>query len=141
MTHYFEMPSPKIIALWLDELKEIVASGRRPSYHTQIIEFPISPHDLPTDLYERAYATSPPVTMEFEGIMSFAETSMPLRKNSKGLTVDPHNAASDDGNVKWSDLKKVIKKEGQQEDEQSVMSRSLKRSKTCLLYTSPSPRD
>ena len=83
MAHYFEMPSPKIIALWLDELKEIVASGRRPSYHTQIIEFPISPHDLPTDLYERAYATSPPVTMEFEGIMSFAETSMPLRKHSR----------------------------------------------------------
>ena len=115
MAHYFEMPSPKIIALWLDELKEIVASERKPSYHTQIIEFPISPHDLPTDLYERAYATSPPVTMEFEGIMSFAETSIPLRKNSKLL----HKAGT-----------QVIKEDGQQEDEQSAMSRPLKRSQS-----------
>ena len=81
MAHYDEMPTPKIIARKLDALKEIVASERKPSYHTQIIEFPISPHDLPKELYEHAYATSPPVTVEFEGIMSFAETSIPLRKN------------------------------------------------------------
>ena len=58
--------------------------------------------------------------------MSFAETSIPLRKNSKLLhragTLD---AASDDGHVKWSDLKKVLKLDGQQEDAQSAMSGPL----------------
>ena len=97
---------------------------------THIDEFPVSPHDLHPDAYEQAYPKlQPPVTVEFEGIMSFAETSIPLRKNSKLL----HRAgalatASEDGHVKWSDLKKVLKLDGQQEDEQSVMSRSLKRS-------------
>ena len=89
MAHYDEMPTPKIIARKLGELREIVASERKPSYHTQIIAFPISPHDLPNVLYEHASATSPPVTVEFEGITSFAETSIPLRKNSKLLTAPP----------------------------------------------------
>ena len=60
---------------------------------------------------------------------TFAAKSIPLRKNSKLLhragTLD---AASDDGHVKWSDLKKVITEDGQQEVEQSAMSRPLKRS-------------
>ena len=61
--------------------------------------------------------------------MSFAETSIPLRKNSKLLhTAGALDAASDDGHVKWSDLKKVLKLDGQQEDAQSAMSRPLKRS-------------
>ena len=61
--------------------------------------------------------------------MSFAVTSIPLRKNSKLLhRAGALAAASDDGHVKWSDLKKVIKKDGQQVDEQSAMSTPLKRS-------------
>ena len=131
MAHYDELPTPKIIAQKLDELKDVVVVERKPSNHTHITEFPVSPHDLHPDVYEHAYPNSPPVTVDFEGIMSFAETSIPLRKNSKLLhragTLD---AASDDGHVKWSDLKKVIKKDGQQVDEQSAMSRPLKRSKS-----------
>ena len=131
MAHYDELPTPKIIARKLDELKDVVVVERKPSNHTHITEFPVSPHDLHPDVYEHAYPNSPPVTVEFEGIMSFAETSIPLRKNSKLLhragTLD---AASDDGHVKWSDLKKVLKLDGQQEDEQSAMSRPLKRSKS-----------
>ena len=129
MAHYDELPTPKVIAQKLDELKDVVVVERKPSNHTHITEFPVSPHDLHPDVYEHAYPNSPPVTVEFEGIMSFAETSIPLRKNSKLLhragTLD---AASDDGHVKWSDLKKVIKKDGQQEDEQSPQKRPLKRS-------------
>ena len=47
MAHYDELPTPKIIAQKLDELKEVVVVERKPSNHTHITEFPVSPHDLP----------------------------------------------------------------------------------------------
>ena len=67
MAHYDELPTPKIIAQKLDELKDVVVVERKPSNHAHITEFPVSPHDLHPDVYEHAYPNSPPVTVEFEG--------------------------------------------------------------------------
>ena len=86
MFHYKDLPSANIIREKLQELKEVVATERKPYPMEQMQVFPDTPDKLPKHVYDYAYTDGPPVEVLVPGIHSIAKKNC-LRSNNRLLSV------------------------------------------------------
>jgi hypothetical protein len=102
---YTEQPKPKVIHKKLIDLKECIASERKPWSLEQVVDFPNDPSDLPDAVYNAAYADEPPISIDISGINMIA-CAIPLRKNNKRLAGEPSTAVDADD---WAAIQKPLR--------------------------------
>ena len=87
---YTELPTPKERFAKFQELKQCAITERQPWIHEHLVTFPTSVNDLPSHIWEQAYASESPINVELIGI-NLVANRIPLRKNSK-LLKEPASA-------------------------------------------------
>ena len=87
---YNELPTAKERFAKFQELKQCAITERQPWIHEHLVTFPTSVNDLPSHIWEQAYASESPINVELIGI-NLVANRIPLRKNSK-LLKEPASA-------------------------------------------------
>ena len=87
---YPELPKAKERFAKFQELKQCAITERQPWIHEHLVTFPTSVNDLPSHIWEQAYASESPINVELIGI-NLVANRIPLRKNSK-LLKEPASA-------------------------------------------------
>ena len=82
--HYAELPGARDLYNKLQDLKKALVVERKPCPFTKVKEFPKTPSELPKDVFDFAYSTALPVTMELPGVHVIG-SRIPLRSTSKLL--------------------------------------------------------
>ena len=87
---YPELPTAKERFAKFQELKQCAITERQPFIHEHLVTFPTSVNDLPSHMWQHAYASESPINVELIGI-NLVANRIPLRKNSK-LLQEPASA-------------------------------------------------
>ena len=87
---YPELPTAKERFAKFQELKQCAITERQPFIHEHLVTFPTSVNDLPSHMWQHAYASESPINVELIGI-NLVANRIPLRKNSR-LLQEPASA-------------------------------------------------
>ena len=88
----FGWPSYTSIFNTLIQLKQVVASSRKPFPFAIIMKYPTAPYQLPEAQFKYLYPDEEPDTTPTPALARIANHHIPLRKNSKLLTEDAKQA-------------------------------------------------
>ena len=88
MSHFKNWPRYKLIHNYLVELKQALKNVRKKWPLPLVSEFPDNPHALPEAIYKQMYGDTPPIVATMEHFEVTARCHIPLRKNSKLITME-----------------------------------------------------
>ena len=95
LSHYDELPSPKILFDKFLDLKQVIIAERKVYPHEQLSVFPSSPSELPAAVHSYAYADAAPIQVQLPGVNSIAAkismrgTNNMLKKHTSSNKSEP----------------------------------------------------
>ena len=96
MSHFKKWPRYKLVYGYLLDMKAYVKDCRKKWSLPLIPEYPENPHMLAAPVYEKIFGEHPPIVASIERFETTARAHIPLRRNSKLITIEAKSLKGDE---------------------------------------------